>query len=712
MFCPNCGAKIPDDSVFCEKCGYRIDGGENETFVPDSGAEQQVWEEAPEQFGEEAPEQTWEEAPVQTLEEAPEQTWEDAPAQAWEQAPAKPSYTKFIAIGAAALVVIIALALLLGRGKKDDSKAKEGPQASAQTPAETEVENTSEREAPAKAEEPAGSEDAQQTENSSTAEETSASTGSPEDLSTDGSEGLSYTTAVNDRTGGIGYVVTGTKNCTDTDIVVPQARRSYDGELQPYLWDDASGFRGMEEVRSVTLPEGALEVRSGFGYSPKLEWVALPSTIRYIGQGILENCPAFREIRYNGTMEQWQAIEKSGDWLMGWYNVEQFDIVCKDGVLHGDEAPEVGAGTGNAEAGTTEAGTTEASTASEANEAGAGSGGPKAAEQPKSPEELSRAEMDELAAQLSTEQYPVTGEFLWAKDFILSGARTVPEVLKSDKVIRITGDRMPLIDGGWKVYISTADGEYGSDMDQYLNAQITPQGDSIRIHMVRDRWFYLGTDEIIRDGTVFDFEGSLDAGKGSAQAYSDDARLDLDEFYITKDGMTEYALGTFTWISGEKDRVMMMREIPVLESFEWNIGGSVPSGGTKLGKPGEIGGDWKSVLATMTDVDGVSQTRVMLGITHIRFDGNSASVEIDVRKRFQYPTEDKDSMEALETGEGIVLTFSGDWNESTGEISVRSHNSTLALKISEFTELDGIRYAAGGVYNDTVRIGDFAMYSE
>ena len=26
MFCPNCGAQIPDDSIFCDKCGCRIEG--------------------------------------------------------------------------------------------------------------------------------------------------------------------------------------------------------------------------------------------------------------------------------------------------------------------------------------------------------------------------------------------------------------------------------------------------------------------------------------------------------------------------------------------------------------------------------------------------------------------------------------------------------------------------------------------------------------
>lgn len=513
MFCPNCGTQIPDDSIFCEKCGHRIDGIDTETSVQGSGPEQQAWEEEP----------------AQNWGNAPAQNWENSSAPAWEQEPAKPSYIKFIAIGAAALVVVIALAaMLFVRGKKDDGKAEEAAQTS-QTSAQAETTGVIfGEEEPAEAENSAGPEDTQQSDNRS--------------------------------------------DESDTEEKVPAG--------------------------------------------------------------------------------------------------------------------------------------------SEASEAESGTAGPEKGAEPKSPEELSSAEMEELAAQLSTEQYPVTGEFLWAKDFILSGAVTVPEVLDSDKVIRITGDRTPLINGGWKVYISTADGEYGSDMDQYLNAQITAQGENIRVHMVRDRWFFLGTDEIIRDGAVFDFEGSFDAQSGSAQAFSNDARLDLDEFYITKDGLTEYALGTYTWISGEKDRVMMMREIPVLESFEWNIGGGVPSGGTELSKTGEIAGSWKNVLTTMTDVDGVSQTRIMLGITHIRFDGNSASVEIEVRKRFEYPTEDKDSMEALETGEGIVLTFSGEWNESTGEISVRSHNSTLALKISEFTELDGIRYAAGGVYNDTVRIGDFAMYSE
>ena len=34
MFCPNCGAQIPDDSIFCDKCGYRIGGEISEQQYP------------------------------------------------------------------------------------------------------------------------------------------------------------------------------------------------------------------------------------------------------------------------------------------------------------------------------------------------------------------------------------------------------------------------------------------------------------------------------------------------------------------------------------------------------------------------------------------------------------------------------------------------------------------------------------------------------
>ncbi|MBR2422649.1 MAG: zinc-ribbon domain-containing protein, partial [Oscillospiraceae bacterium] len=30
MFCTNCGAQIPDDSIFCDKCGCRVGGGISE----------------------------------------------------------------------------------------------------------------------------------------------------------------------------------------------------------------------------------------------------------------------------------------------------------------------------------------------------------------------------------------------------------------------------------------------------------------------------------------------------------------------------------------------------------------------------------------------------------------------------------------------------------------------------------------------------------
>lgn len=53
------------------------------------------------------------------------------------------------------------------------------------------------------------------------------------------------------------------------------------------------------------------------------------------------------------------------------------------------------------------------------------------------------------------------------------------------------------------------------------------------------------------------FEGSYNSGNPTAQ--STYAKVDFDEFYISNDEKTEYAVGTFYWISGETDRIGLMR---------------------------------------------------------------------------------------------------------------------------------------------------------
>jgi hypothetical protein len=41
-----------------------------------------------------------------------------------------------------------------------------------------------------------------------------------------------------------------------------------------------------------------------------LKRVYIPSTVRSIAKGALENCPNLWDIYYGGTIEEWHAIEK------------------------------------------------------------------------------------------------------------------------------------------------------------------------------------------------------------------------------------------------------------------------------------------------------------------------------------------------------------------------------------------------------------------
>ena len=147
-----------------------------------------------------------------------------------------------------------------------------------------------------------------------------------EDLA--GSQGLLTDRAYDDINGWDGYVVTGLGECEDAVVTVPAAAELFPGEYLPYLWDNLNGFRGMERVTAVVLPEGALEVRSGFGYSPALQRVTLPASLRAVGSGIFTDCPALQEVIYGGTLADWQAVEKPDDWAAG---APAFTLRCTDG---------------------------------------------------------------------------------------------------------------------------------------------------------------------------------------------------------------------------------------------------------------------------------------------------------------------------------------------------------------------------------------------
>jgi hypothetical protein len=95
-------------------------------------------------------------------------------------------------------------------------------------------------------------------------------------------------------------------------------------------------------IRYIIIPEGVTSIGSQAFYScMNLELVRLPSTLTRIEDWAFNFCENLHTIIFDGTAEQWYAIEKGDDWdfEMGYY-----EIVCADGTTIPKESG--GGGTG------------------------------------------------------------------------------------------------------------------------------------------------------------------------------------------------------------------------------------------------------------------------------------------------------------------------------------------------------------------------------
>lgn len=105
------------------------------------------------------------------------------------------------------------------------------------------------------------------------------------------------------------------------------------GNLEDYTGKDVV-YEGAFST-NITITTTVTDIRSGaFARLSKLESITLPSTIQRIGVGAFCDSPALTEIVFEGTLEQWNAIEKDTGWSFG---AAAFTVRCSDGTV----APEV-----------------------------------------------------------------------------------------------------------------------------------------------------------------------------------------------------------------------------------------------------------------------------------------------------------------------------------------------------------------------------------
>ena len=177
-------------------------------------------------------------------------------------------------------------------------------------------------------------------------------------------------------------------------------------------------------------------------------------------------------------------------------------------------------------------------------------------------EGLTADEMAELAEKLSTTESAMALDFEWAMEYVLYGGEDSESVVADpSQVERITGDMQPLLNGGWKAFMFTKTGDYGSDVERYFNAEILTSDEDFWLGANWNYVFDPGNETSAEESGRGSFNGSFDAANGTATAAASHARIDFDAFYISKDGKTEYALGKYYWISGEIDQIALMRSV-------------------------------------------------------------------------------------------------------------------------------------------------------
>ncbi len=175
--------------------------------------------------------------------------------------------------------------------------------------------------------------------------------------------------------------------------------------------------------------------------------------------------------------------------------------------------------------------------------------------------ELTDEDLAHFAERLSTTESAKALDFEWFIDYVNNGGTGPGKFLKdSSQVFAVTGNMTPILNGGWKCFMFTKSGDYGSDVEQYCNADITIEGEKIYITINYDTYHDGSSGESHQDDTKVKYKGTIDPVTGKATVRCDDSMIEIDNFFSAMDIESEYAVGTFHWISGEIDQFGLMRE--------------------------------------------------------------------------------------------------------------------------------------------------------
>ncbi len=90
-----------------------------------------------------------------------------------------------------------------------------------------------------------------------------------------------------------------------------------------------AAFRGCSSLTSITIPDGVTEIGyAAFSGCSSLTSITIPDGVASIGNYAFSGCSSLTDIYYDGTYEQWNAIEKDSNWIVSHIN---YTVHCTDG---------------------------------------------------------------------------------------------------------------------------------------------------------------------------------------------------------------------------------------------------------------------------------------------------------------------------------------------------------------------------------------------